>query len=89
MAGAQRAVTVLGAERHRHPSDRSVRWYFGEPASVGGGLASPVHQSPNDEVTTLVLDYPGRLLAELSAAVFRGGNRLELYGEDGVIIGDR
>ncbi len=27
---------------------------------------------------------PGRLLAELTAsAVFRGGNRLELYGDDG------
>jgi 1,5-anhydro-D-fructose reductase (1,5-anhydro-D-mannitol-forming) len=65
------------------------RWYFGEPASVGGGLASPVYQSPNDEVTMLVFDYPGRLLAELAvAAVFRGGNRLELHGEDGAIIGD-
>jgi predicted dehydrogenase len=65
------------------------RWYFGEPASVGGCLAAPVHQGPNDEVTTLVFDYPGRLLAELSvAAVFRGGNRLELYGEDGAIIGE-
>jgi 1,5-anhydro-D-fructose reductase (1,5-anhydro-D-mannitol-forming) len=65
------------------------RWYFGEPASVGGGLASPVHRSPNDEVTTLVFDYPGRLLAELAvAAVFRGGNRLELHGEDGAIIGE-
>jgi predicted dehydrogenase len=65
------------------------RWYFGEPASVGGGLASPVYQSPNDEVATLVFDYPGRLLAELAvAAVFRGGNRLELYGRDGAIIGE-
>jgi predicted dehydrogenase len=65
------------------------RWYFGEPASVGGGLASPVYHSPNDEVATLVFDYPGRLLAELSvAAVFRGGNRLELYGEEGAMIAD-
>src|SRR5215831_16486484 len=65
------------------------RWYFGEPASVGGGLASPVHQSPNDEVATLVFDYPGRLLAECAvAAVFQGGSRLELYGEDGAIIGE-
>ena len=65
------------------------RWYFGEPASVGGGLASPAYQSPNDEVATLVFDYPGRLLAEFAvAAVFRGGNRLELYGEDGAIIGE-
>jgi predicted dehydrogenase len=65
------------------------RWYFGEPARVGGGLASPVYQSPNDEVAVLVFDYPGRLLAECAvAAVFRGGNRLELYGEDGAIIGE-
>ena len=27
------------------------RWYFGEPASIGGGIASPVYQSPNDEVS--------------------------------------
>jgi predicted dehydrogenase len=52
-------------------------------------LTSPVYQSPNDEVATLVFDYPGRLLAEFAvAAVFRGGNRLELYGEDGAIIGE-
>jgi predicted dehydrogenase len=65
------------------------RWYFGEPASVGGGLASPVYRGPDDEVTTLILDYPGCLLAELAvAAVFRGGNRLELYREDGAIVGE-
>jgi predicted dehydrogenase len=65
------------------------RWYFGDPASVGGGLASPAYHGPNDEVATLVFDYPGRLLAELSvAAVFRGGNRLEFFGEDGAIIGE-
>jgi predicted dehydrogenase len=65
------------------------RWYFGEPGSVGGCLASPAYQSPNDEVSTLVFNYPGRLLAELcAAAVFRGGNRLELYGETGAIIGE-
>jgi predicted dehydrogenase len=65
------------------------RWYFGEPASVGGGLVSPVYQSPNDEVAALVFDYPGRLLAEFAvAAVFQGGNRLELYGADGAVIGE-
>ncbi|MGE3536424.1 MAG: Gfo/Idh/MocA family protein [Candidatus Tectimicrobiota bacterium] len=65
------------------------RWYFGEPARVGGGLASPAYGSPNDEVSALVLDYPGRLLAELAvSAVFRGGNRLELYGPEGAIIGE-
>jgi predicted dehydrogenase len=65
------------------------RWYFGEPASVGGGLASPVYQSPNDELATLVFNYPNRLLAELAvSAVFRGGNRLELYGQNGAIIAE-
>jgi predicted dehydrogenase len=65
------------------------RWYFGEPARVGGGLASPAYHSPNDEVSVLVLDYPGRLLAELAvSAVFRATNRLELYGADGAIIAD-
>jgi 1,5-anhydro-D-fructose reductase (1,5-anhydro-D-mannitol-forming) len=65
------------------------RWYFGDPTSVGGGLAAPVHQGPNDEVSTLVLHYPGRLLAELTAAaVLPGGNRLELHGETGTIIGE-
>lgn len=65
------------------------RWYFGEPGRVGGGLTAPVYQGPNDEVSTLVFDYPGRLLAELSVgAVFGEANRLELYGADGAIIGE-
>jgi 1,5-anhydro-D-fructose reductase (1,5-anhydro-D-mannitol-forming) len=65
------------------------RWYFGEPARVGGGLTAPVYQGPNDEVSTLVFDYPGRLLAELSVgSVFGDANRLELYGADGAIIGE-
>ncbi len=65
------------------------RWYFGEPTHVGGGLAAPVHQGPNDEISTLVLHYPGRLLAELTAAaILPGGNRLELHGETGTIIGE-
>jgi predicted dehydrogenase len=65
------------------------RWYFGDPASVGGALAAPVHHGPHEEVATLVLDYPDRLLAEVCVSVvFRGGNRLELYGDDGAIIGE-
>jgi predicted dehydrogenase len=63
--------------------------YFGEPASVGGGLLSPVHHSVNDELATLVLLYPDRLLAEVAVtAVFPGANRVELYGEAGHIIGE-
>lgn len=65
------------------------RWYFGDPASVGGGLSKPIHNGPNDEISTLAFDYPGRLHAVLTvAAIFGGGNRLELYGEDGTIIGE-
>lgn len=65
------------------------RWYFGEPTRIGGGLTTPVYDGPNDEISTLVFDYPGRLLAELSvSAVFRGGNRLELHGDGGAIIGE-
>jgi predicted dehydrogenase len=65
------------------------RWYFGEPASVGGGLAAPVQRGPHEEIATLVFHYPGRLLAELSVSVvFRGGNRLELYEDEGAIIGE-
>lgn len=65
------------------------RWYFGEPASVGGALLSPVFHGPNDEVSTLVFDYPDRLLAEFTvSAVFIGDNRLELNGDAGTIIGE-
>jgi predicted dehydrogenase len=66
------------------------RWYFAEPARVGGGLAAPLRQGPNDEVNTLVLTYPGRLLAELTAtSILWGGNRLELYGERGTVIAEQ
>ena len=65
------------------------RWYFGDPASVGGGMLSPVHRSANDELATLVLLYPDRLLAELAVtAVFPGGNRIELYGDAGYLIAE-
>ena len=65
------------------------RWFFGEPASVGGAFAGPKHQGPNDEIATMVLNYPGRMIAEFTvAAIFQGQNRLEIYGEDGSIIGE-
>lgn len=51
------------------------------------GLASPAYQSPTDEAAVLVCNYPGRLLAELAvAAVFCGGNRLEIYGPAGAMV---
>lgn len=65
------------------------RWYFGDPDRVGGVLCAPVHQGPNDELSMVVLNYPGGMLAELTAsAILRSGNRLELYGETGSIIGE-
>ena len=65
------------------------RWYFGEPARVGGGLFSPLHGSANDEISLYVFDYPGRLMAELAvSAIVAAGNRLELHGENGTIIGE-
>ncbi|GIX47853.1 MAG: glucose-fructose oxidoreductase [Candidatus Tectimicrobiota bacterium] len=66
-----------------------LRWYFGEPASVGGAMVRPAYGGPNDELSTLVFDYPGRLVAELTASVlFAGGNRLELYGDAGTLVGE-
>ncbi len=64
------------------------RWFFGEPASVGGASAGPKHQGANDEITTMVLNYPGRMMAEFTvAAIFQTTSRLEIYGENGSIIG--
>jgi predicted dehydrogenase len=64
------------------------RWYFGEPERVGGALSSPVHHGANDEIATFVLAYPG-LMAEFTvAAILPAGNRLELHGEEGAIIGE-
>src|SRR5262249_26749607 len=50
---------------------------------------SPSKPRHDDELAALVLLYPDRLLAELAVtAVFQGANRVELYGEAGVIIGE-
>ena len=65
------------------------RWFFGEPASVGGALAGPMHQGPNDEITTMVLNYPGQMIAEFTvAAVFQAPNQLEIHGDNGSIIAE-
>jgi 1,5-anhydro-D-fructose reductase (1,5-anhydro-D-mannitol-forming) len=64
------------------------RWFFGDPASVGGVLAGPKHQGPNDEIATIVLDYPGRMIAEFTvSAIFLTPSRVEIYGEHGSIVG--
>ena len=57
------------------------RWFFGEPASVGGVLAGPKHQGPNDEMATMVLNYPGRMIAEFTvSSLFLTPSRIEIYG---------
>lgn len=67
----------------------TYRWYFGEPASVGGGMAAPMHGSSRDEISIVVLDYPGRLIAELAcAAGLPGSSRMEIHGETGSIVGE-
>jgi predicted dehydrogenase len=66
------------------------RWFFGDPAAVGGGLAAVVNDVPTDEIAVLVLHYPGRLLAEVtSAAILPFSQRLELHGDKGSIIGEK
>jgi 1,5-anhydro-D-fructose reductase (1,5-anhydro-D-mannitol-forming) len=66
------------------------RWFFGEPANVAGFSSAPVFRSEKDEIAMMVLDYPGRLMAHLTvAAVLPEGNRIELHGEKGTIVGER
>jgi UDP-N-acetyl-2-amino-2-deoxyglucuronate dehydrogenase len=64
------------------------RWFFGDPAEVGGGLASVMHGVPTDEIAVLVLHYPQRLVAEITTTVaLPPFQRLELFGEKGSIVG--
>jgi predicted dehydrogenase len=66
------------------------RWYFGEPANVGGFFYAPAYGSEKDEIAMMVLDYPGRLMAHLTvASVLPEGNRIEVHGGNGTIVGER
>ena len=66
------------------------RWYFGEPGNVCGVYSAPVFGVDKDEIAIMVLDYPKRLLAEMTvAAVLPEANRIEIRGEKGTIIGER
>lgn len=66
------------------------RWYFGDPANVGGVFSAPVHHTEKDEISIMVLNYPGRLMADLTvAAVLPEANRIEFHGEKGSILGER
>lgn len=66
------------------------RWYFGDPGKVGGAFSAPLYHGDKDEISTLILDYPGRLTADLTvAAILPANNRIELHGEKGSIIGEQ
>ena len=66
------------------------RWFFGDPANVCAAYSAPVYGGEKDEVAIMVLDYPGRLLANLTvSAVLPEANRIEIRGEKGTIIGER
>lgn len=63
------------------------RWCFGEPTHVSGTVMSPRDGGPNDELSTIVLAYPG-MIAELTVSVlFQPGNSLEIHAEEGAITG--
>lgn len=65
------------------------RWYFGDPTNVGGGFIAPVNHGEKDEIATMIMNYSGNLLANLTvAAVLPANNRIELHGEKGSIIGE-
>jgi predicted dehydrogenase len=64
------------------------RWYFGEPLDVKASLVAPRDGGPNEELATVVLTFPGGLIAELTVTVlFATGNALEIHGESGVVVG--
>jgi len=66
------------------------RWYFGDPTNVGGGFIAPINNGSKDEIATVILNYSGQLMADLTvAAVLPVNNRIELHGEKGSIIGEQ
>ncbi len=68
----------------------AYRWFFGDPASIGGGHGAFVNDVPTDEISILVMNYPGRLMAEVtSTSILPFSQRLEIHGEKGSIIGEK
>lgn len=64
------------------------RWFFGEPTDVMGNITRPRDGGPNDELSTVILTFPSGVVAELTVSVlFPPGNSLEIYGEDGALLG--
>lgn len=63
------------------------RWYFGDPVEVQVRISNPRYGGPNDELSLVVLTYPDGLVVEIVVSIlFKGGNSLEIYGEEGVLL---
>jgi predicted dehydrogenase len=66
------------------------RWYFGDPERVCGAFSAPVFGGEKDEIAVMVLDYPGRMMADFTVgAVLPSSSRIELHGDKGWISGDK
>lgn len=62
------------------------RWYFGEPTDVKAAVVSP-RDGGNDELSAVMLTFPGGIVAEFVVSVLFPANSLEVYGDKGVLVG--
>lgn len=65
------------------------RWYFGEPTDSKMISLSPKYRSPNDEISTLTMNFNNKILCDVTAsAILPRVNRIEVYSDTDVIIGE-
>jgi len=65
------------------------RWYFGEPVDSKIISLSPKYSSPNDEISTLTMNFNNKILCDVTAsAILPRVNRIEVYSDTDVIIGE-
>lgn len=65
------------------------RWYFGEPMDSKLISLSPKYRSPNDEISTLTMNFNNKILCDVTAsAILPRVNRIEVYSDTDVIIGE-
>lgn len=65
------------------------RWYFGEPVNSKLISLSPKYSSPNDEISTLTMNFNNKILCDVTAsAILPRVNRIEVYSDTDVIIGE-
>tara|TARA_E500000075_G_scaffold131221_1_gene141312 strand:+ start:37 stop:969 length:933 start_codon:yes stop_codon:yes gene_type:complete len=65
------------------------RWYFGEPVDSKLISLSPKYSSPNDEISTLTMNFNNKILCDVTAsAILPRVNRIEVYSDTDVIIGE-